>query len=132
MELFSFGMISRFYADMPVKDKRNFTKENFNTSYQQLKNWLLCLSTLRNRCAHYMRLYDYTFIKRPQKPRNGNIQSHNKIFNYIYIMKYVYPNADKWENSFLLNLQVLIEHYTDHIKLKHIGFPEKWEALLKN
>ena len=56
VELFPFGMLSRFYADMPAIHKKIIVKDNFDVGMKQLESWFLCISTLRNRCVHYMRL----------------------------------------------------------------------------
>ena len=130
VELFSFGMLSRFYADMHVKDKKNIARDEFNLSYQQLESWLLCISTLRNRCAHYMRLYNAPFNKWPSSVKD-DIALSNKVFDYIYIIKYFYSDAEKWNQSFLANLDALINQYEEYIDLNYIGFPENWNEFLK-
>jgi abortive infection bacteriophage resistance protein len=130
VELFSFGMLSRFYADMHVKDKKNIARSEFNLGYQQLESWLLCISTLRNRCAHYMRLYNAPFNKWPSSIKGG-IELSNKIFDYIYIIKYCYSDAEKWNQSVFAILEGLIYQYEEFIELNHIGFPENWRELLR-
>ena len=61
MELFSFGTLNTFYSDMKIEDKRAIAEAAFDLPYRCVENWLQCLSELRNRCAHYNRLYDDTF-----------------------------------------------------------------------
>lgn len=131
VELFPFGMLSRFYADLCVIDKKNIAKREFNIGYQQLESWLLCLSTLRNRCAHYMRLYYYNFNKWPNVAKNEKIALSNQIFDFIYIMRYCYLNIEKWNSTFFLELNALMEQYEKYIELRHIGFPSDWRRLLK-
>lgn len=36
-----------------------------------------------------------------------------------------------WNNSFLVRLKSLIDEYNGVINMEHIGFPERWENLLK-
>jgi len=130
VELFSFGMLSRFYADMQVKNKKEFSKNCFDTGYQQLESWLLCVSTLRNRCAHYMRLYNFTFNKWPSTPRDSRRKIRNTVFDYIYILRYCYSDNDKWKNIFIPSLFALVDEYKQYIDLKLIGFPENWDDIL--
>lgn len=130
VELFPLGMLSRFYADMTTADRRAISKNDYGIGYKQLESWLVCLTTLRNRCAHYMRLYFYRFNKWPSEPHKVKIPLSNTIFDYIYIMKYTYLDDNKWQNSFLADLGGLIEQYQEHIELGHIGFHKNWRALL--
>lgn len=130
VELFPFGMLSRFYADMPISDKKLLAKEYFNVGLDQLESWLLCISTLRNRCAHYMRLYNYNFKKYPKMKKEDSITKTQKVFDIIYIMKYCYCDNYKWKTSFIHQLEALIEQYSNDIYLDHIGFPTNWKAML--
>ncbi len=132
VELFSFGMLSRFYANLAIEDKEAIAKTIFKTGFKQLESWLICLSILRNRCAHYMRLYYYNFSKYPKWSKGQSIVRTNKIFDLIYMLKFCYPYNEKWKNSFLLNLKAIIDEYGEFIDLKHIGFPDDWwECLTK-
>ena len=130
VELFPFGMLSRFYADMTIEDKKIIAKKYFDVGMEQLESWLLCISTLRNRCAHYMRLYYYNFKKYPKMKKEDIIPKTLKIFDLIYIIRYCYCDASKWESSFIVNLETLIEEYTESINLEHIGFPIDWHKKL--
>jgi abortive infection bacteriophage resistance protein len=130
VELFPFGMLSRFYADMPIRDKKSIAKEFFGVGMEQLESWLICISTLRNRCAHYMRLYYYNFKKYPKMKKGDAIPKTQKIFDLIYIIRYCYCDNDKWEMSFIENLSTLIEQYSNDIDLEHIGFPDNWQERL--
>ena len=129
VELFSFGMISKFYADMIPKEQKSFSRQAYDIGFMQLESWILCLSALRNRCAHHMRLYSYNFNKWPKNTKEMELS--NKIFDLIYIMKYFYLNTDKWRNSFLQDLVSLVEEYAVHIDLDCIGFPKDWETALR-
>jgi len=130
VELFPFGMLSRFYADMFPCDKKLIAKQDFNIGYKQLESWLLCISTLRNRCAHYMRLYYYNFSKWPNVSKGMPFRFSNKIFDYIYIMKFFCLDKQKWNDRYLIDLKALIEQYEQDIELDHIGFPDNWEHLI--
>lgn len=130
VELFSFGMLSRFYADLKIEDKNEIAQKLFETNFKHLESWLLCLSTLRNRCAHYMRLYYYNFNKYPRWPKGRAIERTNKIFDLIYMLKFCYPYQTKWRNSFLQSLNAIIEEYKEYINLEHIGFPNDWGKFL--
>lgn len=131
-EIFSFGMLSKFYANMKPEDRKYISKDIFNTGPEHLKSWLVCLSDLRNRCAHYMRLYFHKLVVLPKLPSGPYEKCSQRVFDVLYIMKYLYLNHTEWVNSFVRALEVLVtEEYSEDINLWYIGFPVNWLALLE-
>lgn len=130
-ETFSFGMLSKFYSNMKPEDRKHIAKYFFNTGPEHLRSWLVCLAGLRNLCAHYMRLYFHRFVNFPKLPRGPYQLRSEKVFDIIYIMKFLYLDHNKWVNGFVYPLESLIESYSEDIDLKYIGFPENWVSLLK-
>ena len=47
-ELFTFGVLSRFYADMPLEDQKYLAKSEYCTTPGNIRSWLRCCSDLRN------------------------------------------------------------------------------------
>ena len=60
-ELFTFGMLSRFYSDLKTADKKAFA----GVDHKHMVSWLKCCTDLRNICAHYGRLYCRVFPALP-------------------------------------------------------------------
>ena len=58
------GMLSRFFKDMYNEDK-NIIANLYSTTGACLENWIQCVTTIRNRCAHYSRFYDWEFADYP-------------------------------------------------------------------
>ena len=130
VEIFSFGMLSKFYANLDSKDRKAIGN-TLNTSEQHLKSWFKSISVLRNICAHYSRIYYNRFSQTPKLPKEGNFERvSNMVFDIIFIMKYVYPDSEAWNNEFVINLAAIIEQHSTAIELKHIGFPPEWQSLL--
>lgn len=130
IEYFSISSISYFYADLKTQDKKYLARTLFNTSFECLRNWLICLTGLRNRCAHYARLYYWNFLFKPKQYSTLNYTFDNSLFSQIYLLKQLYPSKEKWENEFLTELEKLINKYGDDISLKHMGFPINWKEIL--
>lgn len=140
VELFSMGNISQFYSQMITEDRKNVAKlisdiTGQHTTYYQLSSWLRCLTDLRNRCAHFSRLYYYNFSSAPSIP-NGfedktltNIVKITKLYQYIFVLKFLYPQPQKWVDI-LTQFEALIDEYAEYIELSHIGFPTNWRNLL--
>ena len=128
VEFFSIGTLSKFYSDMKTQDKKVISKQIFDTSFIYLDTWLKCLTILRNKCAHYSRLYNTRFIVRPKL--NLNINKNPYLFEQLIVLKNLYTNAKTWNNNFVTALSILIEEYMEYIDLGNIGFPDNWKETL--
>lgn len=131
MELFSFGMLNTFYADLKVDDKKAIADKAFGTTYRCVEDWLYCLSDLRNDCAHYTRLYAKPLENTPKQPGDYHRPLTNTVYDHVLILKRLYPRDDAWRNTFLMRLEMLIMEYSDAIELEHLGFPENWREELE-
>lgn len=131
IELFTFGELSRFYADMHRCDRKAFSKNVFNIPDKALESWLYCLTRLRNSCAHYTRLYYSRISPIPYTTSDIGFNLSNTVFDYLIILKKLFPSADKWNNKILVDLENLIEEYEEDICLNHIGFKENWKTIFK-
>lgn len=129
-ELFTFGMLSYFYGDMITADKKVIAKELYQTSYSNVDSWLRCCTDLRNICAHYGRLYYRTFSATPVTPKGFPIRLGRNLFDNIMVLKFLYPDYDRWNTEVLASISALLEEYAGDIELTHIGFPKDWEFLL--
>ena len=92
MNYFSLGMLSHFYADLKNQDKAFLAKSMYDANYQMLSSWLHCLTDLRNRCAHYSRLYYWKFPALPNT-RGFPITPDGSLFTQIYLLKKMHPDA---------------------------------------
>lgn len=130
VELFTFGMLSRFYSDMKMSDRKHLSKELYNTVPKNVISWLRCCTDLRNICAHYGRLYDRVF---PATPANvdANETQATQLWGAVLALKNLYPDEYKWNSETLSQLSALFEEYQEYISLNHIGFPIEWEKKLK-
>ncbi len=132
IEYFSIGMLSRFYNDLKTADQKALAKAMYNTTPVYLKTWLRCLTELRNRCAHYARIYYWSFPSLPKLPDSIQCSDKYHLFAQILVLKLLYPEKDKWNSKPLSEIKALINEYRDDISLTHIGFPENWEEILTN
>ena len=128
MELFSFGMISKFYNDLATQDRKAIAK-GLDVNYKQLSSWLRCCTDLRNICAHYGRLYYRVFPAIPSGI-NGNDYSKRHLWSNILVLKKLYPSKDKWISELIPKFEEVIIKYKDDINLNCIAFPDNWKAIL--
>mgnify|MGYP004560723235 FL=1 len=129
-ELFTFGMLSYFYADLITQDQKYLSRELYKTTPQNIISYLRCTTDLRNICAHYGRLYFRIF---PAIPANIDVEDNarRKLWGIIQAVKALYPNTKKWNEKIIPTLEKLFCSYRNDIELHHIGFPNNWVELLK-
>lgn len=131
IEFFTFGMLSKFYSDMKRTDQIKLAN-SIGVDKSQLSSWLYCLTGLRNSCAHYSRLYFTKFPAVPAMPEKFFYQTipPSKIFDQLIPLRMTYPDRKKWNSNFIIELESIVEKYSSHIELDHIGFPENWKSIL--
>lgn len=139
VELFTLGNISQFYSQMTAADKKSVCIEisnmtGYTYTYAQMESLLFCLTHLRNKCAHFSRLYYYKFGTIPKFPayvlQNTSVNAQNlHIYQYLYVLKLLTPVPERW-TSFITELEALIDTYSEKIERHHIGFPSDWKQEL--
>lgn len=132
VDFMSIGNLSYFYSDLQSDDKKEIAKDLFNTTYPYLESWLKCITVLRNRCAHYSRLYYSMFTDKPRIQPSLNYACSGRLFDQLLMLKFLYPNPTIWDSGFVKQLHYHVEDYKEHISLSHIGFPENWKDILAN
>ena len=131
IEFFSMGMLSHFYRGLTTHDKKTVAKQLYDTNYKNLESWLRCLTDLRNRCAHYSRIYYWIFPAIPKIPEKEKHIATRRLFSQLYMLKLLYPEKEKWNDEFLKPLIKLVKKYKKDISLKHLDFPYRWKSMLK-
>ncbi|MCA6609684.1 Abi family protein [Bacillus safensis] len=127
VELFTMGMLSKFFKNMLTKDKKVISKEQFNVNPGVLTKWLQSITILRNTCAHYSRVYNKKFsaggVSLPKELKN--ILHKDKLAAFFYILKNMLPETE-WKR-FFNEFNVLVETFDDVVKFEHMGFYEGWQ-----
>ncbi|WP_455951277.1 Abi family protein [Eubacterium sp.] len=129
IEIFSFGMLSKFYKNMKNSDKKAVAQK-FGVGYTYFESWLESISYVRNICAHYGRLYNAKLSKTPKmynQYREAGI-GNNRIFGVLLCMMQLLKEDKNWI-LFVDEIEMLIEKY-EGIDIKTMGFPDNWKELL--
>ncbi len=130
IDFFSLGMLSYFFTDMKNPDKASIASDLYGVNYQTLSSWLRCITDLRNRCAHYSRLYYWIFPAIPKIPATYGFSSDRTLFSQLYMLKLMYPYPDRWNDDFVKPLKKLMSKYNNSVSRKHLGFPYRWKSML--
>lgn len=128
-ELLTFGILSKFYADLTTSDQKELARSLYQTSNKNLKSWLRCCTDLRNICAHYGRLYYRIFAANPAG-LNISDREKTRLWGAILVLKSLFPDKVKWNTEILSALSALVEEYSTDINLYHIAFPDDWSNQL--
>lgn len=129
VEFLSFNAISSLYYCLHERDKKEIAKRTNGMNENFLRQWLHCLSVLRNICAHYGYLYQREFSVRPRLYRDFGWDPNNNgsVFAMCLVLKHLSEKED-W-TYFSKKIQ---EKIADHQKfsLTNYGFPDDWARYL--
>ena len=129
VNLFTMGMIKHFYKNLNTPYQKQIAK-HFNTGIRQLSSWIDSAVYLRNLAAHYMRLYNFKIQFTPLKNRHDLLSPTYKIFDIVYIMKYLILDKREWNVYILPVIEQIFDEYKGSITLSAYGFPNNWIELL--
>ncbi|MCD7885602.1 MAG: Abi family protein [Lachnospiraceae bacterium] len=132
IEFFSIGMLSHFYRSFVTQDQKIIAKELYGVTPEILQSWMRCITDLRNKCAHYSRIYYWVFPATPKMPKGITYVPTRRLFAQLYMLKLMYPDSSKWNDYYLKSLIRLTRKYKSYISLKHLDFPYRWKSMLKN
>lgn len=127
VELFTFGMTSSLFTIMKPED-RSAVAEFYDVSAQHLGSWILSLVELRNRCAHYGRIYNMPLVQAPYLFKEYKPYRSNKLFPALLVLRRMMGRRALW-GVFYNTLEGLIDEYAE-ARLPFMGFPENWRELL--
>jgi len=131
IELFTFGNLSSLYSIMEVDDRKEIAKL-YNTEPKYLGSWILALVEIRNICAHYSRLYNMPLKQTPylySEYQQYKSQTRNKVFPALIAVKRMLNSDARWAD-FEIQLEALMDEYSDVVILSFMGFPKEWKKVL--
>lgn len=130
IEFFSMGTLSTFYADMITENRKKIAGELYRATSNQMVSWLCCLTDLRNKCAHYSRLYCWNFSALPVIPKEAGFNADRRLFTQLAVLMFLYPDREQWNNGILIEIENIMEKYSESVMPSGIGFPKDWKNLL--
>lgn len=129
-ELFSFGMLSKFFKNLKSDDKKGMERLYGGIPSQYLESWFEHLAFVRNVCAHYGRLYNIRLTKTPKlfrQDKEGGV-GNNKVFATLLCLKRLLPHDGHWER-FVNKIADLIAASAG-VEPRRMGFPSDWQQRL--
>lgn len=131
VNLFTLGTLEHFYNNLETRYQKCIAKD-LKVSVPILQDRLRAISYLRNMAAHYMRLYNFKLSIIPMLDRNTKEfpKPTHRVFDIIYIMKYLYPVPDEWLHFILPSIEQIFDEYKEYIDIRSYGFHDNWKSLL--
>jgi abortive infection bacteriophage resistance protein len=142
IEVASFGLLSKIFQNLKRGKEKTAVVNFFGLKREdELENWMLCFSNLRNICAHHSRLWNRRLTSKPTLPyntinpflskinitRKDDLQIYpNKVYAIICCIVYLL-NQINTENSFKNNLIDLLKNCPINQE-KEMGFPKDWKT----
>ncbi len=128
-EIMSFGMLSKFYKNLAVLDKKEIAK-SYHIPFNFFESWMECISYVRNLCAHYGRLYNTKLIKKPMLYNEYREQGvrNDRVFGILCCIKELVSPDNHWE-EFIEQIDSFFIKYP-HAEKFTMGFPNDWKNIL--
>jgi abortive infection bacteriophage resistance protein len=127
MEMFSFGFLAVFFGDLKGSDKKTIAEYYFEHDCRNVENWLENLAILRNRCAHYNRIYGNPL---PGQIRGGDSDENSSLFEHMLAVKALHKgnlvDGKEWGQTFAAEIARLFADYREIADPQVLGFPEDW------
>lgn len=129
-ELFSFGMISKFYSGLTRKDQKIIADNHYNSLLpKRISSYLRCCTDARNICAHFGRFYNRKLSAIPSIEGLEEYQKRS-LWAIILTTKILIQSDTKWSQLVFVPLNNIMNKYSKYIELKRIGFPSDWQNVL--
>ncbi len=136
VEVFSFGTLSKYYKNMLPEDKKAVANM-FGVHYTYFESWIENIAYVRNKCAHYGRLYNAKFTKTPIMYKQYNEKNrgdkgkitNNRLFATIVCIKHILSDTKQWD-EFVDKLEESISKY-EVADISTMGFVDDWRDILR-
>jgi abortive infection bacteriophage resistance protein len=140
IELWDFGLLSRFIGLMTVPDRQNLAARYAIADWRLLESWVRSLGQIRNVAAHHSRLWNRALINlsTPKMPQAGTMAGLDHLHQNSFAQKRLYVVAaviqhfiqqielgSAWADS-LSTLFATFPVLPD-VEVGDTGFPQDWQ-----
>jgi abortive infection bacteriophage resistance protein len=138
IELWDFGMLSKFYQGMRVNHKQEIAKRYGINNWQVMQSWLRCLNYIRNCVAHHGRLWNRNMVEYPKfpsydelphfNPLINNTRAHSRVYGVLCITLHLIKQINP-DSSWKQRVAQLTDTFptSESVSLSNMGFPENWK-----
>jgi abortive infection bacteriophage resistance protein len=139
IEVWDFGMLSRFFAGMASRDRNALAMQFGAHDGEVLSSWLRMFNFVRNVSAHHSRLWNRRNPQTPVLPPLDRCRllsqlhtypdSKSKLFGSVSCLAVILRHIDP-ESTWASELKALLGTFpiSNLISLMDAGFPQSWES----
>jgi abortive infection bacteriophage resistance protein len=147
IELWDFGMLSKFYEGMKGIDKHAIAtqyklpnRRGELEDWQLMQSWLRTLNFIRNVAAHHSRLWNKNLVDQPKLPKRrgdlpvfdplvGNPRIVSRLYVVLCILSYFMTEICP-QTTWRHRVVELVKAFPDapDLSVADMGFPEDWES----
>lgn len=133
MEVASLGTLSKLYANMNDNAAKKAVSRSFSIAkFEYMRNWLRCMTVVRNICAHHARLWNANIVVTPVIPKflpntwitNRQVAPHHLYPHLCYIAYWL--SAINSMSTFTTDIKALLQKYPI-VDPAAMGFPKGWQ-----
>lgn len=133
LEVASMGTLSKLYANMNDSGAKKAVSRSFMIpKFEYMRNWLRCITVIRNICAHHARLWNTNIVVKPNLPNRLPNQwitnrqtAPDKLYPHLCYIAY-WLNSINPSNTFIKDIQALLAKYPV-VDPAAMGFPRGWQ-----
>lgn len=127
-EVLPLGTISLVFANLASPADRSVVAQPFGVDERVLRNWLHCLSYIRNVCAHHNRLWNRQLVIKPvvAKKHESLVPVTDRFYALAVVLHYLLEVAAP-KSSWHQRLAALVDEQSA-ANLRAMGFPVGWKA----
>lgn len=140
VELWDFGMLSRFLAGLTVADQMSLAARYQLPRRELLTSWMQAFNFVRNVCAHHARLWNQPLIDQPKPLHQGEVPMLDHLVSDAFAQNRLYAVAAALRFMLLIinpgthwpeRLKGLVADFpaNPHVSFNRSGFPAGWEGL---
>lgn len=134
MEVASMGTLSKLYGNMDDSAAKKAVSRSFMIpKFEYMRNWLRCITVVRNICAHHARLWNTNIVVKPNLPCHlpdtwiTNRQlTPDKLYPHLCYIAY-WLNAINPTSTFTSDIKALLAKYPV-VDPAAMGFPRGWQS----
>ncbi|WP_188067055.1 Abi family protein [Brevibacillus brevis] len=130
IEVLTFSWLSKLFKNLRNKDKKEISRY-YGVHFNEISNWLHALTIIRNKCAHYSRLFNDKLpmiVKFREDDKKHEIKN-NLLYAMIFNLQHLILDSLSW-NVWVIELESIVDEYND-VDIKLLGFHEQWREQLR-
>jgi abortive infection bacteriophage resistance protein len=140
VELWDFGMLSKFFAGMTVADKAQIAEFYGVPDWQVMESWLRSLNHARNIAAHHSRLWNRNLDDQSKMPKLGAmprfdhlhrdlVRMTSRVYSVLCILTQLLERIDL-DDGWTTRLRDHLDAFPQvpRVGLEQMGFPKNWRS----